>query len=77
LANGESSDEEEIEAPIDDEEALSKALDRYKDGLGFKIRRTKIPVRPFPAGTERVTTPERREEDNGVELAIVTEGILP
>ncbi len=77
LANGESSDEEEIEAPIDDEEALSEALDRYKDGLGLKIRRTEIPVRPFPAGTERVTTPERREEDNGVELAIVTEGILP
>src|SRR6266436_2525003 len=77
LANGESSDEEEIEAPIDDEEALSEALDRYKDGLGLKIRRTEIPVRPFPAGTERVTTLERREEDNGVELAIVTEGILP
>ena len=77
LANGESSDEKEIEALIDDEEALSEALDRYKDGLGLKIRRTEIPVRPFPAGTERVTTPERREEDNGVELAIVTEGILP
>jgi len=77
LANGESSNEEEIEAPIGDEEALSEALDRYKDGLGLKIRRTEIPVRPFPAGTERVTTLERREEDNGVELAIVTEGILP
>jgi hypothetical protein len=77
LANGESSDEEEIEAPIDDEEALTEALDRYKDGLGLKIRRTEIPVRPFPAGIARVTTPERGEEDNGVELAIVTEGILP
>jgi hypothetical protein len=77
LANGESSDEEEIEAPIDDEEALSEALDRYKDGLGLKIRRTEIPVRPFPGGIERVTTPEKGEEDNGVELAIVTEGILP
>jgi len=77
LANGESSDEEEIEAPIDDEEALLEALDRYKDGLGLKIRRTEIPVRPFPAGIERVTTPEEGEEDNGVELAIVTEGILP
>jgi hypothetical protein len=77
LANGESSDEEEIEAPIDDEEALTEALDRYKDGLGLKIRQTEIPVRPIPAGIERVTTPERGEEDNGVELAIVTEGILP
>jgi hypothetical protein len=77
LANGESSDEEEIEAPIDDEEALSEALDRYKDGLGLKIRRTEIPVKPFPAGMERVTTPEEEEEDNRVELAIVTEGILP
>ena len=77
LANGESSDEEEIEAPIDDEEALTEALDRYKDGLGLKIRQTEIPVRPFPAGIERVTTPERGEEDNGVELAIVMEGILP
>ena len=77
LANGESSDEEEIEAPIDDEEALLEALDRYKDGLGLKIRRTEIPVRPFPAGIERVTTPAEGEEDNGVELAIVTEGILP
>ena len=77
LANGESSDEEEIEAPIDDEEALSEAIDLYKDGLGLKIRRTKIPVWTFPVGTEQVTTPERREEDNRVELAIVTEGILP
>ena len=77
LANGESSDEEEIEAPIDDEEALSEALDRYKDGLGLKIRRTEIPVRPCPGGIERVTTPEKGKEDNGVELAIVTEGILP
>ena len=77
LANGESSDEEEIEAPIDDEEALTEALDRYKDGLGLKIRQTEIPVRPFPAGIERVTTPERGKVDNGVELAIVTEGILP
>src|SRR5712691_11369582 len=44
LANGESSDEEEIEAPIDDKKALSEALYRYKDGLGLKIRRTEIPV---------------------------------
>ena len=70
LANSELSDEEEIEAPIYDEEALSEALDRYKDGLSLKIRRTKIPVRPFPVGIEWVTTPERGEEDNGVELAI-------
>ena len=77
LVNGESSDKKEIEAPIDDEEALTEALYRYKDGLGLKIRQTEIPVRPFPAGIERVTTPERGEEDNGVELAIVTEGILP
>ena len=77
LANGESSDEEEIEAPIDDEEALLEALDRYKDGLGLKIRRTEIPVRPFPAGIEQVTTPEEGQEENRVELAIVTEGILP
>ena len=77
VANGESSNEEEIESPIDDEEALTEALDRYKDGLGLKIRQTEIPVRPFPAGIERVTTPERGKVDNGVELAIVTEGILP
>ena len=77
LANGESSDEEEIEAPIDDEEALLDALDRYKDGMGLKIRQTEIPVRPFPGGIEQVTTPEKGEEDNGVELAIVMKGILP
>ena len=52
LANGESSDEEEIEAPIDDEEALSEAFDQYKDALGLTIRRTEIPVRLFPAGIE-------------------------
>ena len=42
LANGESSDEEEIEAPIDDEEALSEALDWYKDGQVLTIRGTEI-----------------------------------
>ena len=77
LANGESSDEEEIEAPIDDEEALSEALDGYKDGLGLTIRRTEIPVRQFLEGIERVTTPKKGDEDNGVDLAIVTEGIMP
>ncbi len=38
LANGESSNEEEIEALIDDEEALLEGLDRYKNGLGLKLR---------------------------------------
>jgi hypothetical protein len=77
LANGESSDEEKMETPIDDVQTLTEAFDRYKDGLGLQIRRTEIPVRPFPVGIERVTTPERGEEDNGVELAIFTEGIMP
>ena len=77
LANGESTEEKEIEVLIDNREALSEALDRYKDGLGLKIRPTEIPVRQFLEGIERVTTPKKGDEDNGVDLAIVTEGIMP
>ena len=77
LANGKLSDVEEIEAPIDNDVALLVALYQYKDRLGLKIRQTEILVRPFLAGIKWVTTPQKAEEDNRVELAIVTRGNLP